>query len=83
MVIAMDSYNPSQEEQSFDIPPLVNQPPQVFGSYAPGSPLGGSYQGNFFPDDQVGENIEESNDAKRRRIARVRMLDMHDSPSIC
>ena len=73
----MDSYNPSQEEQSFDIPPLVNPPPQVFGAYALGSPLAGSFTGNFFQDDQVGGNTEESNDAKRRRIARVRMLSSY------
>ena len=70
----MDAYQSSQDDNSFDIPPLMNPPPQIFGAYAPGSPLGANFSGNFFTDDQNGGNIEESNDAKRRRIARVGIL---------
>ena len=67
----MDSYPSTHDDNSFDIPPLMNPPPQVFGAYAPGSPLGANFSESFFPDDQNGGSLEETNDAKRRRIARV------------
>ena len=70
----MDAYQPSSGENSFDIPPLMNQPPQFFGANAPGSPgLGTGFSASFFPDDVNGGSVEENNEAKRRRIARVRV----------
>ena len=68
----MDSFQPQQIDNGFDMPPLMNTPPQVFGAYnADGSPLAPQIDGSLFADDQAGMGIEESNEAKRRRIARV------------
>lgn len=56
----------------FDMNMVVNQPPQIFGAYNPdGSPITPSLPGPVFPEDHLSGNMEESNDAKRRRIARV------------
>lgn len=58
-------------------PPLVNQPPQIFGSYsADGSPIQAQLPGNLF-DDGLGLGPQDGGDdgqgdPKRRRIARVR-----------
>ena len=54
-------------------PPLMNQPPQIFGGYTEhGIPI------HHLPPDLVGAPmfgdhslLEDSNEAKRRRIARV------------
>ena len=54
-------------------PPIMNQPPQVFGQYDhEGLPMPGSLQdhsGMFVGGD--GTFMDESSEAKRRRIARV------------
>ena len=77
----MDSYQPTQNaESSFAVPPIVNPPPQVFGNYSQVSPLSTSYQNNYFTDDQGGLHADESNDAKRRRIARVYMVHLSRDP---
>lgn len=48
----------------------MNPPPQIFGD-PNGSPLSQNFSsGQFFADDAVG-GLDESNEAKRRRIARV------------
>lgn len=58
-------------------PPLVNQPPQIFGSYsADGSPVQAQLSANLF-DDALGMGSQDGGDEgqgdpKRRRIARVR-----------
>lgn len=50
-------------------PPLMNPPPQIFGAYtADGLPALPDLTGPLFGD---GTLLDESNDAKRRRIARV------------
>ena len=67
----MDSYQPAREGGSYEIPPLTNQPPQVFGPHAPTSPTNGLYSADYFGDEQNGGTVEESNEAKRRRIAKV------------
>lgn len=55
---------------NFDIPALVNQPPKVFGAYgSDGSPIPAAISGSMFDDNGLG--LDESADAKRRRIARV------------
>ncbi|GME54019.1 hypothetical protein GTA08_BOTSDO03406 [Neofusicoccum parvum] len=57
-------------------PPLVNQPPQIFGSYsADGSPIQAQLPGNLF-DDGLGLGPQDGGDdgqgdPKRRRIARA------------
>ena len=68
----MDSYTQSKDDNSFELPSLIYPPPQLFGGHAPGSesPLSGNFQNNYFPDDQ-GDGGEDSNDPKRRRIAKV------------
>lgn len=54
-------------------PPLNNQPPQIFGSYlADGLPqLTPDMAAQLFPDSML---LDDSLDAKRRRIARVGLL---------
>jgi hypothetical protein len=63
----MDGNSPTQCDLSFEVPPLLNSPPQVFGAYGDDSPAA---YGNYFGD--VDGGVDESNEAKRRRIARVR-----------
>ncbi|MCJ1312496.1 hypothetical protein MMC25_006170 [Agyrium rufum] len=66
----MDAYEQaSSDGNSFDPPPLMNQPPQLFGPYSSGSPVSADFAANFF-DDPNGMG-DESQDAKRRRIARA------------
>ncbi|MCJ1315718.1 hypothetical protein MMC15_001038 [Xylographa vitiligo] len=64
----MDSYSQPLDDSSFEVPPLTNPPPQIFGAYPPASPSSIPY--NYFGDDQ-GDGGEDSNDPKRRRIARA------------
>ncbi|OJD19708.1 hypothetical protein AJ78_00331 [Emergomyces pasteurianus Ep9510] len=60
------------DSMGFDMNMVVNQPPQIFGAYnTDGSPITPSLQGPVFSEDQLTGNMEESNDAKRRRIARA------------
>jgi hypothetical protein len=53
-------------------PPLMNPPPQIFGAYSndglPMQPNMGDLSQTIFGD---GTLLDESNEAKRRRIARV------------
>lgn len=53
-------------------PPLMNPPPQIFGGYTPdGLPMASNMpdmSGALFGD---GSLLDDSNEAKRRRIARV------------
>ncbi|KAI9737576.1 MAG: hypothetical protein M1834_009731 [Cirrosporium novae-zelandiae] len=65
--------DPMQEGGDFEIPPLRNQPPQIFGGVdSDGSPLiPTSLPGPIFTDDQRPSQNEDGNDAKRRRIARA------------
>lgn len=58
-------------------PPLVNQPPQIFGAYGPdGLPTLSHFNpdlaAHMFPDSSM--LLDDSNEAKKRRIARVRLL---------
>lgn len=54
-------------------PPMMNQPPQIFGSYGPDGIPNMSHisdmTAHMFSDAQL--LLDDSNDAKRRRIARV------------
>ncbi|KAJ6438482.1 fungal specific transcription factor [Purpureocillium lavendulum] len=52
-------------------PPLINQPPQIFGSYGPdGLPqMPPDLTSHMFPDAHL--LMEDTNEAKRRRIARA------------
>jgi hypothetical protein len=56
-------------------PPLMNPPPQIFGAYTPeGVPIPATLPDVGAPMFTDGSLMEESNEAKRRRIARVRYL---------
>ena len=66
----MDPYQPQHDNKSFTVPPLINPPPQIFGGND-GSPTDPNFNaGQYFTEDLAGA-MDESNDAKRRRIARV------------
>ena len=66
----MDSFQTPQNEDGYTIPPIMNPPTQIFGDYGSGSPLSADFPTNYLPDDPnaIGD---DSNDPKRRRIARV------------
>jgi len=74
----MDQFQHSQPSQqnhnSYDLPPLTNPPPQFFGGNGvDASPTVANFDYNDVQGDgkdQEGGH-DESNDAKRRRIARV------------
>lgn len=68
----------------FHVPPVINPPPRIFGGVDPnGSPSSPNFRGGpFFADDQGG-SLDESSEAKRRRIARVRNLNPYpDHPEV-
>jgi hypothetical protein len=68
----MEDLGGDSDGMSFEMPMLMNQPPQIFGAYKPdGSPMTPVLSGPIFTDDLVTGTTEESNEAKRRRIARV------------
>lgn len=54
-------------------PPITNQPPAIFGSYMgdgmPNLNMPNDFVTHMFPDSQM--LMDESTEAKRRRIARV------------
>lgn len=67
-------------------PPLMNQPPQIFGGYSTDglpnvSQMPPDLAAHMFPDAHL--LMEDTNEAKRRRIARVRhsaFLDSEEDP---
>lgn len=66
----MDSLPNQQDSTSFNVSPIMNPPPQIFGDLN-GSPLAQNFNtGHFFTDDSIG-SLDETSEAKRRRIARV------------
>lgn len=58
---------------NFDMQSMaMSQQPQIFGNYAhDGSQVPGMQAGSMYPDDAALGAGEDTNDAKRRRIARV------------
>ena len=66
----MDGY---QDHNGFSLPPLMNPPPQIFGALDEnGSPIQPDFPGGpYFTEDHSDLGLEDGNDAKRRRIARV------------
>lgn len=64
---------PRQRNDSYDLPPITNPPPQFFGSNGvDASPTVANFDFNDVQGDGDQEGgHDESNDAKRRRIARV------------
>ena len=69
----MDQFRqPSKHHDSFDLPPLTNPPPQYFGGNDnSGSPNMPSFDFTDADGQDHDGGHDESNDAKRRRIARV------------
>lgn len=54
------------------VPPLMNPPPQIFGAYGPdGMPTPAEFPDMTGPMFTDGVLLDESNEAKRRRIAKV------------
>ena len=66
----MDSFPSPHDQNSFEIPPIMNPPPQIFGGYGQDSPQTATFPINFLQDELNGLG-DDSNDPKRRRIARV------------
>lgn len=65
------SAGPDGPGMTFDMPQLVNQPPQIFGAYSSdGSPIPPVLNGSVFGDPNDA-SFDDLNDPKRRRIARV------------
>ncbi len=68
----MEAPPPQQHEPAFEKPQLLNPPPQIFGGFdSDGSSIAAQLPGPIFTEDQTQLSVEESNEAKRRRIARV------------
>ncbi|KAI9803663.1 MAG: hypothetical protein M1833_000575 [Piccolia ochrophora] len=69
-----------QQGLPLQAPQIINTPPQIFGAYGPdGSPIPATLQGTIFDHDQAfGQDqaggLDESSEAKRRRIARCTPL---------
>ena len=69
----MEGIGDGSDGMGFDMPMLMNQQPQFFGAYGQdGSPVPSVLPGQTFQDEQSMGVGDDQNDAKRRRIARVR-----------
>lgn len=66
----------------FDMQPMMmNQESQLFGGYShDGSQMPGMSAGSMYADDSALGPGDETNDAKRRRIARVRLSNPKLAP---
>lgn len=72
LISDMEGLGDDTDGTGYDMPTMMNQPPQIFGTYNPdGSPVPASLPGPIFSDDNAAGNTEENNEVKRRRIARV------------
>jgi hypothetical protein len=73
----MESFQSQQNNNAFAAPQITNPPlHQYFGNNDQDtSPMMENFpMGPFYGDENDAGNMDESNDAKRRRIARVRRL---------
>lgn len=60
---------------------MMNQEPQLFGGYPhDGSHMAGMSAGSMYADDSALGAGDETNEAKRRRIARVCISDLEHPP---
>lgn len=67
----MDGMGEGSEGMGFDMPMLMNQQPNLFGAYGPdGSPMNPVLPNPTY-DDAALMAGDDTNDSKRRRIARV------------
>ena len=78
-----DAMNTFQSHNGFNIPPLINPPIQIFGATDEnGSPIQPDFPGGpYFTEDHSDLGLEDGNEAKRRRIARVTQLFTTDHTS--
>ncbi|KAF9886071.1 hypothetical protein FE257_012006 [Aspergillus nanangensis] len=68
----MDGMGEAPEGMGFDMPMLMNQQSHIFGAYGhEGSPMPSMLQNPTFENDSSMGMGDDSNDAKRRRIARA------------
>ncbi|RAH52808.1 fungal-specific transcription factor domain protein [Aspergillus piperis CBS 112811] len=68
----MDGIGEAPDGMGFDMPMLMNQQQQFYGAYGPdGSPMASVHQNMSYQDEQSMGAGEDTNDAKRRRIARA------------
>lgn len=68
----MDGIGEGPDGMGFDMPMLMNQQQQFFGGYPHDtSPIPSAHHNAAFQDDTAMGMGDDSNDAKRRRIARV------------
>lgn len=73
MLLIMEGIGDGSDGMGFDMPMLMNQQPQFFGAYGQdGSPVPSVLPGQTFQDEPSMGVGDDQNDAKRRRIARVR-----------
>lgn len=69
----MDGMGEAPEGMGFDMPMLMNQRPNIYGSFPQdASPMSHGLPGPSLNDEPTMGTAEDNNDAKRRRIARVR-----------
>ncbi|KAE8148698.1 fungal-specific transcription factor domain-containing protein [Aspergillus avenaceus] len=72
----MDGMGEGSDGMGFDMPMLMNQQPHIFGAYNPdgshGSPMNSVLQNSNFNDESAMGAVDDNNDAKRRRIARIK-----------
>jgi hypothetical protein len=68
----MEPPSPQNDDSGFELPQLLNPPPQIFGGFNMDGPaIAPQLPGPIFTEDQTQLSVEETNEAKRRRIARV------------
>lgn len=73
----MDGIGDGTDGMGFDMPMLMNQQPHLFGAYNhDGSPINSALPNPTFNDDPAMGLGDDSNDPKRRRIARVSAVAM-------
>ena len=71
----MDSFQAQQNGNSHDLSQLMNPPPRIFNGEQDTSPLAPNFPGNVYFGEEGG-TVDENNEAKRRRIARVCTLQL-------
>ena len=80
----MDGIGDASDGMGFDMPMLMNQQPPLFGTYNnDGSPITSALPNPTFNDDSAMGLGDDSNDPKRRRIARVSGVAVAVAVAVC
>jgi len=77
IIIKMESFQSQQNNNAFAAPQITNPPLHQYfgGNDQDTSPMMENFpMGPFYGDENDAGNMDDSNEAKRRRIARVRRL---------